>query len=114
MKKLIIHIVSVVLILFAIISCGNTRRLQSKNDNIYGGMRATEEIMTRSQLDSMCVADTLAVINEWFANKYVDYETGQTYLKYTYAKIYSDDFEIIYIVMPKGELYKITKRTVTE
>lgn len=65
------------------------------------------------QVDSMCVADVLPRnFDGWTRRAYGDYETGQYVVRYMYVKELNNNFEMIYIVTPRGELYVVSKRKV--
>ena len=113
MRNFILKFLLVGAVVLSAIACGNTRKL-AKDDNLYGAMYATETVMTKAQVDSMCFADELGMMETWFQMSYIDYETGTPITRYTYVRINSENSEIVYVIAPKGELYKITKRMVTE
>lgn len=64
------------------------------------------------QIDSICNVDLLPNYRTWLSAKFTDYETNTVYLKRMYIKEYSDEEEIIYIIIGDNEPYKITRRIV--
>ena len=61
----------------------------------------------------MCVADTLPMKFEgWTCRTYTDYETNQYIVRYMYVKELNDNYEMIYIVTPRGDIYVVSKRKV--
>ena len=66
------------------------------------------------QLDSLCVADTIPsdLTNGWLHKVYTDFETNKPIIRYMYIKELNDNFEIIYFVTPKDDIYIVSKRQV--
>jgi len=101
-------------ILFCTVGCGCLKRQQT-DVNLGSGMKAETLMYNVRQLDSLCVADTLANdLNYWLKSAYVDYETNNQTIKYTYVKHPNTKNEMTYILVPVDTLYQITKRSIVE
>ena len=102
-------------------SCGLIKKL-SQNDNgenttiVAGGtqnMYQSTYEYSQWQLDSLCNADNLPNnLNDWINRGYQDYETDAYITRYMYIKELNDNYEMIYIVTPRGEIYVVSKRKV--
>lgn len=68
-------------------------------------------VITKAQLDSICTVDLLPNYDTWMSVNFTDYETNIVYVKRMYIKSYSEDVEVIYILIGDNEPYKITIRT---
>lgn len=104
----------ITLLFLLALGCGNTRRLPNKNQPTfgYGGtmLAVYEMAVTNTQLDSICLADTLSMdFNKWINGFYVDYETRDTVFKHTFIKN-TGGKETIYIVTEWSDSLAITKR----
>lgn len=76
-------------------------------------MYQTTHNYTAFQVDSMCVADALPVdFKGWIRRAYSDYETNEYVIRYMYIKELNDNYEMIYIVTPRGEMFVVSKRKV--
>lgn len=96
-----------------LISCGTVKKQQETNHQLGLSMKISCDIENgkQYQVDSLMVSDTLPSINKWLRNTYVDYETGERYIKRMYIRTYSDGTEAVYIIIGQEEPYKrITKR----
>lgn len=100
--------------LLCIVGCGCLKK-QPKPENNYA-MKAVTVMYDGRQLDSLCIADTLAFNYEkqWIKGVYVDYETNNQTVKYTYVKHANTKNEATYILIPMGSFYQITKRIIVE
>jgi hypothetical protein len=108
--------------LLSLNGCGIIKKLQNRDGNkegieiVVGTAPSMYQITTtynERQLDSMCLADNIPeAFDGWIGRAYQDYETKEYTLRYMYIKELNDNFEMIYIVTPKGELYVVSKRKV--
>ena len=108
MKK----VLTIILALFLAItfSCKTGKNV---GENVFGTtsmMVLYNMDINQNQLDSICKVDTLPDYNKWLSARFTDYETNTVILKRIYLKKYSDDEEVIYILMGNKEPYKIVKR----
>ena len=88
---------------------GNTETVMGTTQNMY---QVTHEYNAR-QIDSMCVVDVLPRnLNDWIQRSYNDYETNEYVTRYMYIKEMNNNYEMIYIVTPRGEIYVVSKRRV--
>ena len=121
MKDKILSLIIFFSLLFSFTGCGTLNKIFHKTDkentettfgttqNMY---QVTHEY-TMHQIDSMCVADMLPMKFEgWTCKTYTDYETNQYIIRYMYIKELNDNYEMIYIVTPRGDIYAISKRKV--
>ncbi len=123
MKKLRVFMLGL-LTAILLTGCGQTRNFASAGygDEIYYGasVQTTDDIMrtythyyTLAQIDSMCIIDKLPRnLDEWVTEKYLDFEYSKYIIKRMYIKVYSEESELIYTIIPREELYKVTKRYV--
>lgn len=123
MKRLKILIITLISVL-CLVGCGQTRNYAAANteteEYYYGasvetddGMKAYIYYYTAKQVDSMCVVDKLPRnLDEWICEKYLDFEYSRYVIKRMYIKEFGDDAELIYLLIPREELYKVTKRYV--
>lgn len=122
MKKLRTLIITLLSVLI-LVGCGQTNKYYSSSSNYdtetaYFGasvesMQAYVYYYTLRQVDSMCVADNLPRnLDEWITERYLDAGMGYYVIKRMYIKEYSEVSELIYIIIPREELYKVTKRFV--
>ena len=107
MKRLIILIICVLVL----VGCNPTKHLTKQNDN-FDRQYARELILTESQLDSLCVADTLDKhFKEWYRAAFVDYQTNKVKEKKMYGK-WTNEKRVYYILSPYNEnRYKLIIRT---
>ena len=121
MKDKILSLIIFFSLLFSFTGCGTLNKIFHKTDkentettfsttqNMY---QVTHEY-TMHQIDSMCVADMLPMKFEgWTCKTYTDYETNQYIVRYMYVKELNDNYEMIYIVTPRGDIYAVSKRKV--
>lgn len=121
MKDKILSLIIFFSLLFSFTGCGTLNKIFHKTDkentettfsttqNMY---QVTHEY-TMHQIDSMCVADMLPMKFEgWTCKTYTDYETNQYIVRYMYVKELNDNYEMIYIVTPRGDIYVVSKRKV--
>ena len=121
MKDKILSLIIFFSLLFSFTGCGTLNKIFHKTDkentettfsttqNMY---QVTHEY-TMHQIDSMCVADMLPMKFEgWTCRTYTDYETNQYIVRYMYVKELNDNYEMIYIVTPRGDIYVVSKRKV--
>ena len=118
MKNRIYSLLVLVSMLFSMAGCGLIGKLQHKGEpevvlgstqNMY---QETFEYTT-VQLDSMCTVDGLPKsLDEWIRRTFSDYETNEIVVRYMYIKEMNDNYELTYIVAPKGEMYVVSKRKV--
>ena len=71
-------------------------------------------VITKAQLDSICTVDLLPNYDTWMSVNFTDYETNIVYVKRMYIKSYSEDVEVIYILIGDNEPYKITVNDLIE
>lgn len=105
-------------LLFSVAGCGLIGKLKHKDNpgvvlgttqNMY---QETHEYTT-FQLDSMCAVDGLPKsLDEWIRRTFSDYETNEVVVRYMYIKEMNNNYELTYIIAPKGELYVVSKRKV--
>ena len=120
MKNKILNIVLTLLVLFSAVGCGPTGKVSHKEGDNTGNVIGTSQNMYQivheysiRQVDSMCVADVLPRdLNDWIHRSYNDYETNDYITRYMYIKELNDNYEMIYIVTPRGEVYVVSKRKV--
>lgn len=112
-KKLL----TVAILFFSVISCGNTGWFCRKNQNLSYGANGKHMIsvydmgITTKQLDSICVADALSQnFNDWINGYFIDFETRDTVFKHTFIKTNNPDEEVIYIVTEWRDSLAIVKR----
>ena len=119
MKKSFFKFIVFVLFLVTFSSCGllnkitNGNNEQTTTDVVSGqGMIMTSHEYTEYQLDSLCKADNLPrdFSDGWIRQSYIDYESGNSVVRYMYIKDLSKVYEMIYIVAPKGDMYVVHKR----
>ena len=91
---------------------------QETADLLYGASSESPMLVynyyyTLQQIDSMCISDNLPRnLEDWITEKFYNIGTGKYLVKRMYIKLYEDDSEIIYLIVPKDSLYKVTKRFV--
>ena len=121
MKNKFFGLIITFILLFSFTGCGTLNKIFNKNSG-----DETEMIMSAAQnmyqvklmynafqVDSMCVADLLPRnFDGWLRSTYVDYETNQYIVRYMYVKELNDNYEMIYIVTPRGDIYVVSKRKV--
>lgn len=120
MKNKILSLLVLVSLMFSSTSCGLLKSLfhghNGDNTEIVAGtqnMYQTNYQYTYAQVDSMCVVDKLPVQFEgWYRQAYQDYETGKYVVRYSYIQDLNDNYEMIYIVTQRGEIYFVSKRKV--
>jgi len=107
---------TVVLLFFTVLSCGNTCWFAKKNqDQTYGQSRGMVSVynmgITTAQLDSICLADALSQdFNDWLNGYFIDFETKDTVFKHTFIKTIEGKQEVIYIVTEWRDSLAINKR----
>ena len=118
MKKLFLRLLAMLVLLSGLISCGPTNKVVTGSENeevVVGNQRMYQEnnrYNTR-QVDSMCVVDALPRnFEEWIRRTYTDYETNAYVVRYVYLKVINDNYELVYIVTPRGDMYIVSKRIV--
>lgn len=104
MKKIFIFL----LMMFLMFSC---KTHQNVDEITFGSSMRNSYTMsiTQSQLDSICDADTLPVLDRWVAVRFTDYETNKVYIKRMCRKNVNN-IEYMYILTENGKKYKITRR----
>lgn len=121
MKNRILSFIVFVSLLFSFTGCGMLNRIFHRADKedtemTFGSSQNMYQVTheySLYQVDSMCVADTLPGNFEgWVRRAYTDYETNEYVIRYMYIKELNDNFEMIYIVTPRGEVYVVSKRKV--
>ena len=113
MKKTLKRLILGLGITFILFGCGVVKRQQERNDYPLGtSMKITCNITEGKeyQIDSLVVADTLPSVNKWLRTVYLDYETGNRYIKRMYVRNYPDGTEAVYLILGSEEPYKISKR----
>ena len=123
MKDKILSLIIFFSLLFSFTGCGTLNKIFHKTDkeNTETTLGATQNMYqvtqeyTMSQIDSMCVVDTLPRnFDGWLRSAFLDYETNQYIVRYMYIKKLNDNYEMIYIVTPRGEMYVVSKRKVVD
>lgn len=118
MKKILCKCLIAVSLVIGLSSCGNAwkaKHSQQTETTINGAMYGYVMVLNERGLDSLCFVDALPRdLDEWKATAYRDYETNKTVVKRMYIKELTETREAIYILIPKQQLYKITKRIVIE
>ena len=122
MKNRIFSLIVFFSLLFSFTGCGTLNKIFHKdkgNDNTEIVMGTTQNMYqvtveyTAKQIDSMCVADGLPeTFDGWTRRAYSDYDTNEYIVRYMYIKDLNDNYEVIYIVTPRGEMYVVSKRRV--
>ena len=118
MKNRIYSLLLLVSLLFSMAGCGLIKKLQHKDepDVVLGSTQNMYQETfeyTTVQLDSMCTVDGLPKsLDEWIRRTFSDYETNEIVVRYMYIKEMNDNYELTYIVAPKGEMYVVSKRKV--
>ena len=118
MKNKFFSIIVMLSLLFPFIGCGPTSKVSHKDGEktVMGTTQNMYQIVheySLRQVDSMCVADVLPRdLNDWIRRSYNDYETGNNIVRYMYIKELNDNFEMIYLVTPRGDIYAVSKRKV--
>ena len=113
----IIKLAAIFMVGIALFGCGLCKRVPNNTENqtTLGSpaMFGQTSMITKRQLDSVCVVDGLSVnLNNWLKSTYVDYETNKQIERYAFIKILNENEEMMYILMPVDTLYKLTKRYV--
>lgn len=122
MKNKLFTLIVFVSLLFSLTGCGMLNKIfhrQGNNENTEVVVGTTQNMYqitveyTQHQVDSMCVADGLPeTFDDWIRRGYLDYETNTNIVRYMYIKDLNDNYEMIYIVTPRGEIYVVSKRKV--
>ena len=122
MKNKLFSLIVFVSLLFSFTGCGLLNKIfhkQGNNENTEIVMGTSQNMYqvtveyTQHQVDSMCVADGLPeTFDDWIRRGYLDYETNTNIVRYMYIKDMNDNYEMIYIVTPRGEIYVVSKRKV--
>ena len=106
--------------MFSLSGCGMLSRLfhkDSDNTEVTIGTPSMYQVdyeYTGYQVDSMCVADSLPRnFDDWLRRAYQDYETSEYIVRYMYIRDLNDNYEMIYIITPRGEIYVVSKRKVS-
>ena len=107
MKRLLKFLLVLVITLF--VGCTTQKEV---NEITFGTAMKVNYTLSVSdiQMDSICNVDELPNYRNWLGTKFTDYETNTVYFKRVYFKSYSDDYEMIYILLGEKEPYKITRR----
>lgn len=102
---------TIILIAITMIFCGCASE-KNTGDLVFGSAMKVNYTLSVSdmQMDSICNVDELPNYRTWLGTKFTDYETNTVYFKRIYFKSYSDDYEMIYILLGEKEPYKITRR----
>lgn len=108
--------------LFSFNGCGLIQKLSHKDNSGTEVVSGTQNMYQQTvnyvqyQVDSMCVADNLPKDFEgWITSSYQDYETNAYIIRHMYIKEMNDNYEMVYIVTQKGDIYVVSKRkTVNE
>lgn len=104
------RIFTFLLIAFLMFSC---KTKQNVGEITFGAptmINLYEMTITQHQLDSICEVDMLPTYEKWIKTSFIDYETDSVFTKRLYLKSYSEENEVIYILLGDKEPYKITKR----
>lgn len=107
---------TVMLLFFLVLSCGNTGWLcRKKTEQTYSQSPQMVSIynmgITNAQLDSICIADTLSMdFNDWLNGYFIDFETRDTIFKHTFIKTIKGKQEAIYVVTEWKDSLAIMKR----
>ena len=122
MKNKLFTLIVFVSLLFSLTGCGMLNKIfhrQGNNENTEVVIGTTQNMYqitveyTQHQVDSMCVADGLPeTFDDWIRRGYLDYETNTNIVRYMYIKDLNDNYEMIYIITPRGEIYVVSKRKV--
>ena len=122
MKNKLFTLIVFVSLLFSLTGCGMLNKIfhgQGNNENTEVVVGTTQNMYqitveyTQHQVDSMCVADGLPeTFDDWIRRGYLDYETNTNIVRYMYIKDLNDNYEMIYIITPRGEIYVVSKRKV--
>ena len=114
-SRLIKKISAFILILSLLSSCGLFKKISIKNtdNDTYDIMYARTLYITREQLDSICVVDTLEQdINKWYSTTFTDYPTNQNVTKKVFVKTNSKKQTFYILTMYNDEeKYKMIIRT---
>ena len=121
MKKRFLNVVTLIVIALSMTSCGLVNKIfhnNSDNEPVVAGsiqnMYLTTYNFDGRQLDSLCRVDTIPsdLADGWLRKVYTDYETNKPVIRYMYIKELNDNYEIIYFVTPKDDMYVVSKRQV--
>ena len=119
MKNKIFKLIVLFSILFSLSGCGLLNKIFHKpSGNEPTEVVIGQPVMTQVthlynvvQVDSMCVADTIPHRFEgWLTQTYQDYETGTVIRRYSYIKTRNENYQMIYIVTQRGDMYVVNKR----
>jgi len=110
MKKIITIIFSLLLL----VSCNTGKQIIKNTNYEYNKQYARTLIVTKAQLDSIFVADTLpSNFKEWYSAAFVDYETNKSRQKHYYGK-QTIEKRVYYILSPYDKnKFKLIIRTET-
>lgn len=123
MKKKLLELIVLASVLFSFNGCGLIQKLCHKDEgNSTEVVAGTQNMYQHTvsyvqyQVDSMCVVDGIPEHFEgWIRSSYQDYETNEHITRYMYIKEMNDNYEMVYIVTQKGDIYVVSKRkTVNE
>ena len=122
MKKKLFSLIILFSMLFSFDSCGLLQKLSNKGSDDTEVVVGTQNMYQQTvnyvqyQVDSMCVADNLPKNFEgWISTSYQDYETKVYITRHLYIKEMNDNYEMVYIVTQKGDIFVVSKRkTVNE
>ena len=106
MKKIFIFL----LMLFLMFSCKTHHNVGEITFGAPIMINIYEMTITQHQLDSICEVDMIPTYDKWIKTSFIDYETDSVFTKRLYLKSYSEENEVIYILLGEKEPYKITKR----
>ena len=111
MKDLLPKTMVLLAVILMVFGCATTKRVKTNDEVVFGTMYGYTQVINNRQLDSICIVDVLPRnLNEWTSSNFYDYETGIKTVKKMYIKELNDRNELIYILIPRDTLYKITKR----
>lgn len=114
MKRFFKNLFLTIALTASLTSCGWLTKLSRNNDGDQGtlgsSMKVSYTMMASAwQVDSICTADSLPIIDEWITNSFIDYETGMKITKRMYIKEDTEN-EIIYIIVGDSAPFQVTRR----
>jgi len=110
MKRKMAFLFVMVLTICSIMCCGPGKKVTKEKDFVMYGY---ERLMNGSQLDSLCVADTLSTnFENWIEVGFHDYETERTIVRYLFIKRANSESEVIYTVTQQDTLFNVNKRMI--
>lgn len=100
----------IIFALFLLLFIGCTTLKHEEEITFGSSMRNSYTMnVTQNQLDSICLADTLPILDRWTSVRFTDYETNTVYIKRMCRKNVNNS-EYMYILTENGRKYKITRR----